>query len=67
MKKNTPGPRDASLRVSKRVRDQLKMATAVLGRPLYDITTGAMEHYLAALKLPRPSASLRRAAARKGS
>ncbi len=59
-----PGPRDASLRVSKRVRDQLKMAAAVLGRPLYDITAEAMEKYLAGLKLSGPNAS-RRARARK--
>jgi hypothetical protein len=62
MKKNPPGPRDASLRVSKLVRDQLKMAAAVLGRPLYDITAEAMEKYLTGLKLPDP---LRRARVRK--
>ena len=59
--------RDASLRVSKRMRDQLKMAAAVLGRPLYDVTTEAMEAYLAGLKLPRPSSSVHRSRARKGS
>jgi len=58
--------RDASLRVSKRMRDQLKMAAAVLGRPLYDVTTEAMEAYLAGLKLPRPNASLHRARKSRG-
>ena len=59
--------RDASLRISKRVRDQLKMAAAVLGRPLYDITNEAMEKYLAGVKLSGPSASILRAEHAKGS
>jgi hypothetical protein len=50
--------RDASLRVSKRTRDQLKMAAAVLGRPLYDVTTEAIENYLTAVTL-RPRAASR--------
>jgi hypothetical protein len=45
--------RDASLRVSKNVRDSLKAAAAVMGRPLYEVTNEAMERYLKALKLPR--------------
>ena len=56
--------RDESLRVSKRVRDQLKMAAAVLGRPLYDLTAEVMANYLTGLKLPDPNAA-RRARARK--
>jgi predicted DNA-binding protein len=59
--------RDASLRVSKRTRDQLKMAAAVLGRPLYDVTNEAMEKYLAGVKLSGPSASMLRGRTRKGS
>ena len=68
MKKNPPegiDTRDASLRVSKRMRDSLKMAAAVLGRPLYDVTTEAMETYLAGLKFPGTNAALRRAVRRK--
>jgi hypothetical protein len=48
-------PRDASLRTSKRTRDALKAAAAVMGRPLYDITNEAIEKYLSGLKLPRVS------------
>lgn len=59
LKKTPPGTRDASLRVSKRMRDSLKMAAAVLGRPLYDVTTEAVENYLTRLKLPDPNASRR--------
>ena len=43
---------DASLRVSKRVRDSLKMAAAVIGRPLYDVTAEAMKKCLAGLSFP---------------
>jgi len=42
--------RDASLRVSKRVRDSLKAAAAVMGRPLYDVTNEAINNYLASAK-----------------
>ncbi|HEY0179700.1 MAG TPA: hypothetical protein VGC30_08715 [Dokdonella sp.] len=52
--------RDASLRVSKRVRDSLKAAAAVMGRPLYDVTNEAISNYLAGLKLGDPLAALRR-------
>jgi hypothetical protein len=52
--------RDASLRVSKRVRDSLKAAAAVMGRPLYDVTNEAISDYLTALKLGDPLAALRR-------
>jgi hypothetical protein len=45
---------DATLRVSKRTRDRLKMAAAVLGRPLYDVTNDVIEHYLRGLKLRTP-------------
>ena len=38
MAKQNEDTRDASLRVSKRVRDSLKAAAAVSGRPLYDVT-----------------------------
>lgn len=41
----------ATLRVPKRVRDGLKIAAAVMGRPLYDVTTEALTNYLAGLKL----------------
>ncbi len=49
MKKNIidrDDARDASLRVSKRVRDSLKAAAAVMGRPLYDVTNEAINNYL---------------------
>ncbi|UXI68610.1 hypothetical protein [Tahibacter amnicola] len=52
--------RDASLRVSKRMRDSLKAAAAVMGRPLYDVTNEAINDYLGGLKLPDPLASLRK-------
>jgi len=58
-------PRDASLRVSKHVRDSLKAAAAVMGRPLYDVTNEAIERYLGTLRLPSVSAGLRRARIRK--
>ena len=52
--------RDASLRVSKRVRDSLKAAAAVMGRPLYDVTNEAINNYLGSVKLPDPLAALRK-------
>lgn len=63
MKKPTAGSedaRDASLRVSKRVRDSLKAAAAVMGRPLYDVTNEAIGAYLANLKLGDPLSAIRR-------
>ena len=57
--------RDASLRVSKRVRDSLKAAAAVMGRPLYDVTNEAINNYLGSVKLPDPLAALRKGAKRK--
>ncbi len=39
-------PRDASLRVSRRMRDKLKAAAAVMGRPLYEVTNEAINTYL---------------------
>lgn len=54
--------RDASLRVSKRVRDSLKAAAAVMGRPLYDVTNEAINNYLSGLKLGDPLAAIRRGA-----
>ncbi|HOV56774.1 MAG TPA: hypothetical protein PLN91_02760 [Rhodanobacteraceae bacterium] len=53
--------RDASLRVSKRVRDSLKAAAAVMGRPLYDVTNEAISNYLSTVKLPDLQATLRKA------
>ena len=50
MAKSNEDTRDASLRVSKRVRDSLKAAAAVSGRPLYDVTNEAINNYLAAVK-----------------
>jgi hypothetical protein len=52
--------RGASLRVSKRVRDGLKAAAAVMGRPLYDVTNEAAEMYLKSLKLGDPLAAVRK-------
>lgn len=52
--------RDASLRVSKRVRDSLKAAAAVMGRPLYDVTNEAINDYLSGLKLGDPLVAIRR-------
>jgi len=52
--------RDATLRVSKRTRDRLKMAAAVLGRPLYDVTNEVIETYLLKLKIPSAHATQRR-------
>lgn len=57
--------RDASLRVSKRVRDSLKAAAAVMGRPLYDVTNEAISDYLSGLKLGDPLAALRRGRSRR--
>jgi hypothetical protein len=68
MKKNIidhDDARDASLRVSKRVRDSLKAAAAVMGRPLYDVTNEAINNYLSGLKLGDPLAALRRGRGRK--
>lgn len=64
MKKTTTAnedARDASLRVSKRVRDSLKAAAAVMGRPLYDVTNEAISQYLSGLRLGDPLAAIRRA------
>ena len=61
----TEDARDASLRVSKRVRDSLKAAAAVMGRPLYDVTNEAISNYLSGLKLGDPLAAIRRANRRK--
>ncbi len=59
--------RDASLRVSKAVRDSLKAAAAVMGRPLYDVTNEAISNYLSGLKLGDPLAAIRRnARSRRG-
>ncbi len=44
-------PRDASLRVSRRMRDKLKAAAAVMGRPLYEVTNEAINTYLDNLHL----------------
>lgn len=52
--------RDASLRVSKRMRDSLKAAAAVMGRPLYDVTNEAINNYLAGLRLGDPLQAIRR-------
>ena len=68
MKKNIidhDDARDASLRVSKRVRDSLKAAAAVMGRPLYDVPNEAINNYLSGLKLGDPLAALRRGRSRK--
>lgn len=47
----TVEPRDASLRVSKKLRDSLKAAAAVMGRPLYEVTNEAINTYLDNLRL----------------
>ena len=47
MAKNEEETRDASLRVSKKVRDALKAAAANAGRPLYDVTNEAINNFLA--------------------
>ena len=52
--------RDASLRVSRRMRDSLKATAAVLGRPLYDVTNEAINDYLGTLKLGDPLVAIRR-------
>jgi hypothetical protein len=54
----------ATLRVPKRVRDGLKIAAAVMGRPLYDLTTEALTNYLAGLKLSDRLVTSRRSRAR---
>ncbi len=50
MAKQNDDTRDASLRVSKKMRDNLKAAAAVAGRPLYDVTNEAINNYLASVK-----------------
>jgi len=55
--------RDASLRVSKRMRDSLKAAAAVMGRPLYDVTNEAINSYLSSVKLSDPLSSVRKGGA----
>lgn len=57
--------RDASLRVSRRMRDNLKAAAAMMGRPLYEVTNEAIGEYLAGLKLGDPLAAIRRNARRR--
>ncbi len=52
--------RDASLRVSKRMRDSLKATAAVMGRPLYDVTNEAINSYLSSIKLGDPLQAIRR-------
>ncbi len=52
--------RDASLRVSRSMRDSLKAAAAVMGRPLYDVTNEAINDYLSNLRLGDPLAAIRR-------
>lgn len=54
--------RDASLRVSKRMRDSLKATAAVMGRPLYDVTNEAINSYLSTVKLGDPLQAIRRGA-----
>ncbi len=56
--------RDASLRVSKRMRDSLKATAAVMGRPLYDVTNEAINSYLSTVKLGDPLKAIRSNAAR---
>lgn len=53
--------RDASLRVSKRVRDSLKAAAAVMGRPLYEVTNEAIGDYLGRLRIDDPLTAIRKA------
>ena len=62
MKKSTAADdtRDASLRVSKRMRDSLKAAAAVMGRPLYGVTNEAINSYLAGVKLGDPLGGARK-------
>ena len=52
--------RDASLRVSKRMRDSLKAAAAVMGRPLYDVTNEAINNYLGGIKLGDPLQAIKK-------
>jgi predicted HicB family RNase H-like nuclease len=51
--------RDANLRVSRRVHNSLKTAAALMGRPLYDVTSEAIDAYLSNLQLD-PVAAIRR-------
>jgi hypothetical protein len=60
MAKNDEDTRDASLRVSKRMRDSLKAAAAVMGRPLYDVTNEAINSYLGTVKLGDPLQAIRK-------
>ncbi len=60
-------PRDASLRLSKRLRDSLKAAAAVMGRPLYEVTNEAINTYLDNLKLTEELERWRKVAARPAS
>ena len=70
MKRNTDNEiaesRDASLRVSKRLRDSLKAAAAVMGRPLYDVTNEAINDYLGRLRIDDPLAVIRKAGRTRG-
>ncbi len=50
MAKTNDDTRDASLRVSKKMRDALKAAAATAGRPLYDVTNEAINNYLGSAK-----------------
>jgi hypothetical protein len=50
MAKSNDDTRDASLRVSKKMRDALKAAAATAGRPLYDVTNEAINNYLGSAK-----------------
>ena len=61
--REAPEPRDASLRVSKRVRDSLKAAAAVMGRPLYEVTNEAINTYLDSLQLTEELERWRKVAA----
>ncbi|MFC4821257.1 hypothetical protein [Dokdonella ginsengisoli] len=51
--------RDANLRVSRRVHNNLKTAAALMGRPLYDVTSEAIDAYLSKLQID-PVAAIRR-------
>jgi hypothetical protein len=65
MRSSLVDPNDASLRVSKATRDRLKMASAVLGRPFYEVTHEALEEYLMGLRLPVHRCDAQRPRARK--
>ena len=43
---HTVTPTEASLRVSKKLRDALKAVAATKGRPLYDLTDELLRDYL---------------------